>query len=427
MVVTGHERYKGGSRVRFVCGDRALRTFHEQSAILDRLAATLSSARTALPEAVERLLDQATEGRKERERLLERTLALEAASLHEAASAKSPDLPVVVTRLDERGPDELLGLAQAVVAQGPCVVFLGAVPPGQGLSRVRAVSRRRLRHPEPPQGLPRPPSVDAAAERATWRGAEARLVAGIDGRPGRRRRRRVSASPRAHDRADSPYFVLLLGVLFVSVGSIFVRLTQAPALAVAFYRIAFATVLLAPFALASARAQRPLPGPEVAPASPGLRGGAGPPLRHLDQQPVLHLHRLVGAAREHGPHLRPRPLADVPRREGGHDRARRHRPRLRGGRAHRRGRLGNGAEHALRQPAGGGRSRRPWPAITSWAEDFATPSPSTPTCSRCGRWPRSPWPPSPRPSAPRSRPIRRRPGSASWPWPSCPRCSATAW
>ncbi len=58
-------------------------------------------------------------------------------------------------------------------------------------------------------------------------------------------------------RETSPYFVLLVGVLFVSVGSIFVRLTPAPALAVAFYRMAFATVLLAPFSLASARRSLP--------------------------------------------------------------------------------------------------------------------------------------------------------------------------
>lgn len=46
-------------------------------------------------------------------------------------------------------------------------------------------------------------------------------------------------------------------MLFVSVGSIFVRLTPAPALAVAFYRMAFATVLVAPFALGSARRSLP--------------------------------------------------------------------------------------------------------------------------------------------------------------------------
>jgi drug/metabolite transporter (DMT)-like permease len=62
-------------------------------------------------------------------------------------------------------------------------------------------------------------------------------------------------------RPASPYLVLLLAVLFVSVGSILVRLTPAPALAVAFYRVAVATLLITPFALRSAALRLPsLPG-----------------------------------------------------------------------------------------------------------------------------------------------------------------------
>lgn len=51
----------------------------------------------------------------------------------------------------------------------------------------------------------------------------------------------------------SPYLVLLLAVAFVSVGSVLVRLAQAPPLAVAFYRVTFATLLIAPFAWSDAR------------------------------------------------------------------------------------------------------------------------------------------------------------------------------
>lgn len=51
----------------------------------------------------------------------------------------------------------------------------------------------------------------------------------------------------------SPYVPLGLAVLFVSFGSIFVRLAQAPPLAVSFYRIFLAALLLAPFAFAPAR------------------------------------------------------------------------------------------------------------------------------------------------------------------------------
>jgi drug/metabolite transporter (DMT)-like permease len=46
----------------------------------------------------------------------------------------------------------------------------------------------------------------------------------------------------------SPYLVLSLAVVFVSFGSILVRLADAPALAVSFYRVALASLFLTPFA-----------------------------------------------------------------------------------------------------------------------------------------------------------------------------------
>ena len=49
-----------------------------------------------------------------------------------------------------------------------------------------------------------------------------------------------------------PYGLLALAVLCVSVGSIFIRLAAAPPLAVAFYRITLATLIIAPFAAGSA-------------------------------------------------------------------------------------------------------------------------------------------------------------------------------
>jgi drug/metabolite transporter (DMT)-like permease len=55
------------------------------------------------------------------------------------------------------------------------------------------------------------------------------------------------------ERDGRPYVLLALAVLFISVGSILVRLTAAPPLAVAFYRIGFATAFVAPFAFSEAR------------------------------------------------------------------------------------------------------------------------------------------------------------------------------
>jgi drug/metabolite transporter (DMT)-like permease len=54
-----------------------------------------------------------------------------------------------------------------------------------------------------------------------------------------------------------PYVVLLLAVVCVSFGAIFVRLAEAPALAVAFYRVALASLVLLPFAGGAARRSWP--------------------------------------------------------------------------------------------------------------------------------------------------------------------------
>jgi drug/metabolite transporter (DMT)-like permease len=55
----------------------------------------------------------------------------------------------------------------------------------------------------------------------------------------------------------SPYFVLVVAVACVSVGSILVRLAQAPPFAVSFHRVFLAALLLAPFALRPAVASWP--------------------------------------------------------------------------------------------------------------------------------------------------------------------------
>jgi drug/metabolite transporter (DMT)-like permease len=55
----------------------------------------------------------------------------------------------------------------------------------------------------------------------------------------------------------SPYVTLVLAVLLVSVGAILVRLADAPPLAVSFYRMAIASLILWPFAWGDARRSWP--------------------------------------------------------------------------------------------------------------------------------------------------------------------------
>ena len=133
-------------------------------------------------------------------------------------------------------------------------------------------------------------------------------------RPGRRRarstgsttrwRRRRAAVARGRPPRERPSRALrprsALAVLCVSVGSIFVRLAEAPALAVAFHRIFLASLVLAPFAAAPLARAWPASSSRRRLHPPGLRRRPGAALRDLDRQPLLHVGRRLGAAREHG-------------------------------------------------------------------------------------------------------------------------------
>ncbi|HET7746253.1 MAG TPA: DHHA1 domain-containing protein [Vicinamibacteria bacterium] len=131
IVVLGHERHKGGTRVRFVCGHRALDEVRRRNATLDRVGATLSVAPEALADAVERLsADKVAAERRSRD-LLERALAGDAARL----LAETPPGPggarVVVRTLDGWPADDLRTLARQLTAATGVLALLGAHTAGK--------------------------------------------------------------------------------------------------------------------------------------------------------------------------------------------------------------------------------------------------------------------------------------------------------
>jgi alanyl-tRNA synthetase len=123
VLVLGHERYKAGTRVRFVCGARAQAAVHARVAVLDGLSQALSVAWADLPEAVARVLDERAALTTRAEELRERALAGEAAQL----LAAHPELPAVVWAVyDGRDAGELRGLAEHLVAARPAVALLAS-------------------------------------------------------------------------------------------------------------------------------------------------------------------------------------------------------------------------------------------------------------------------------------------------------------
>jgi alanyl-tRNA synthetase len=124
VVVVGKERYKAGSRIRFLCGHRVIDAFRARRGILDRLSEALSTPIDGLPEAVDRAAAQASELARQVKELREQTVGHEADRLAAAASG-GPDPAVIVAVYDGWGPGELRALALAITARRQALVLLG--------------------------------------------------------------------------------------------------------------------------------------------------------------------------------------------------------------------------------------------------------------------------------------------------------------
>jgi len=125
VIVLGRERYKGGSRVRFVCGHRALGTLRARNVVLDRLATLLSAPPEGLPEAATRALESLAQANRRGAELLERALEGEAHRLLREPRCESG--PALVTIIYDGWPAaDLRSLAQRLVTLAPCVALLGS-------------------------------------------------------------------------------------------------------------------------------------------------------------------------------------------------------------------------------------------------------------------------------------------------------------
>lgn len=130
VMALGQERHKTGSRVRFVCGFRAVALAEEHNELLRTAGAALSTGPEGVPEAVARALDQlADAGRRVRD-LQEQSIDAEAGRMLAAAEAPSTGAPRVVTRVVEGWDASLLRLLATRLTDPPGVVALLATRGG---------------------------------------------------------------------------------------------------------------------------------------------------------------------------------------------------------------------------------------------------------------------------------------------------------
>jgi alanyl-tRNA synthetase len=129
VAITGQERFKGGTRVEFVCGRRALARFHELRAAVAGAVRHLSVTVPELPQALERLQSDLKEHRQRLAAARERLAEHDARALA-GRGQRVGELMVVCEALEGADVQSLKTMAQALGSQpGQVAILLGADSP----------------------------------------------------------------------------------------------------------------------------------------------------------------------------------------------------------------------------------------------------------------------------------------------------------
>jgi len=123
IAVTADEKIRGGTRITFVCGDRAQRVFRTLRESVTGATRALSVLPAALPAAIERMQVEARDLRRTVKRLQEATAAHEAGRLTRESSEVS-GVRIVTAALDHWDAGGLKTIAAIIVTTTPAVVAL---------------------------------------------------------------------------------------------------------------------------------------------------------------------------------------------------------------------------------------------------------------------------------------------------------------
>lgn len=123
VLIRRWERYKGGVRVEFVCGGRAIRDFRAKNRLLTQLASDLHVNYVELPATIERLRAAEERQRKALEQAELRLIDVDAAALL-AQARQLGGVPVVVQTFTDRSLESVRLLARKI-ADGGGVALLG--------------------------------------------------------------------------------------------------------------------------------------------------------------------------------------------------------------------------------------------------------------------------------------------------------------
>ncbi len=126
------EHYKGGTRVEFLCGWRALRDYQWKHQVISALARDLSVGDRDVEAAVRRSLDGEKEARRQVEHLRSQLLVYEATTLRQAGISLG-SYQVVAQAFPDRAPAEVKQLAGLLVREPATIALLAALAPAPRL------------------------------------------------------------------------------------------------------------------------------------------------------------------------------------------------------------------------------------------------------------------------------------------------------
>jgi len=126
ILILGSERYKGGTRVEFVCGGRALKAFRKDHEALRELGRVLSARPHEIPRLTEKILQERSTLQRENKHLEERILEMEAQELLHGADRTGGSI-IVCQNYSDRRIESLKVLAQKVAGSPGALAILFAV------------------------------------------------------------------------------------------------------------------------------------------------------------------------------------------------------------------------------------------------------------------------------------------------------------
>lgn len=129
MLLRRTERTKGGTRIEFLCGSRAVVRARADAEVLTRVSRTLSTSPDELPALVDSQLARIAELERERKRLSGELASHEARALWEAAPVDARGNRFVRIRMQDKPVRDAEPLVQVLSALERCIVLVTATAP----------------------------------------------------------------------------------------------------------------------------------------------------------------------------------------------------------------------------------------------------------------------------------------------------------